>query len=362
MQTAADHTLCVKRAQAPRRRRTVALLWVVALPLAAASGCREGSLSGLNGAEFDAGVVLVSPQEAARVEHTFDVPNPYDHPLRIRVASRSCGCTQARLDREVVAPGETAQLHLSVSVANENQDRTVQATVDTDSEERPSLQFVVNWTTRARVSSNARDMVRMPVKPEGESSQMVSFSCLQPLTEAPQELRVRSRDHRVETRVLRVDQEPDQDGLRSWRVETELRAGPCELSQHLAEVVWIEATYGGHVLQLPVLLQPVREITPIPQQVFLRRNNDVLSADFRLSSGSEFRILDIASASSEFELLSRFSDTAQTTHAVSITIPNVMPPGGLLETVAVIHTDHPKQREVRLPVYAYGAGRSEAGE
>ncbi|HHH40402.1 MAG TPA: DUF1573 domain-containing protein [Chloroflexi bacterium] len=58
------------------------------------------------------------PQEP--LELTYTVRNEGGSPLRIEKVSTSCDCTRATVDREVIPPGESAQLRVVLDPTEEN--------------------------------------------------------------------------------------------------------------------------------------------------------------------------------------------------------------------------------------------------
>ncbi len=58
------------------------------------------------------------PQEL--IELTYTVRNEGGSPLKIEKVSTSCGCTQAAVDRETLAPGESTQLRVTLDPTEDN--------------------------------------------------------------------------------------------------------------------------------------------------------------------------------------------------------------------------------------------------
>ncbi len=58
------------------------------------------------------------PQEP--LELTYTVRNEGGSPLQIKKVSTSCDCTQATIDREIIPPGESAQLRVTLDPTEDN--------------------------------------------------------------------------------------------------------------------------------------------------------------------------------------------------------------------------------------------------
>lgn len=103
-------------------RRSVTLLGIVLLVVVIAGigggwwYMATGRYAFAGDISHDFGEVTILDQTAT-VEHTFELRNRRSEPIMIEGAKPSCGCTALELPTEPVAPGETIQLPVSMSLS-----------------------------------------------------------------------------------------------------------------------------------------------------------------------------------------------------------------------------------------------------
>lgn len=86
--------------------RVVMSLLALAILAVACTSIRQPGRTELSETEFDFGEI----PNTGPVSQTFQVRNMGQGPLTITGVSTSCGCTTARVDKERLGPGETANL------------------------------------------------------------------------------------------------------------------------------------------------------------------------------------------------------------------------------------------------------------
>ncbi len=85
----------------------------------------------------------VQPEDTPK--ETVEVRNAGDEPLRIERVGSSCGCTTARLEPSVLAPGEATPLEIALSLADYGSDHVrTRITLVTNDPERPEATVEVS--------------------------------------------------------------------------------------------------------------------------------------------------------------------------------------------------------------------------
>jgi hypothetical protein len=343
--------------------RTIAAL-AVALVAAAAFAVRSARSDGglRSTSEHDAGVAPVSSTELSRVQHVWEIPNCYNRPLRLKLRQASCGCTKAALDREVLAPGESARFELMMEVANENRDRMVQAVVETDSDEFPTLTFILRWQARARIATELNRAPHLSVEPGTTSKSILTFTCRQPATESPQQVRVTTQGNRIAARVAAVTELDTEDDLHVRHVDVEVTIRWPETGYEGNQPAWVEAHCGPDKFAQAVCIAPVYAVKAIPGSLFLRRDAAGLAGELQLMSDSAFRVLGARVEGTNTAFVPEFAGEAQSRHRVRMSVPSAEAPKSTLEGMLLIETDHPRRPLVRVPLYALASRAVQTGE
>jgi hypothetical protein len=66
----------------------------------------------------------------SRLQHDFEVTNPSDLAVRLAVGSTSCNCTKAALKDDVIGPGQSTYLNITVDVARSSKTQSVVSEVE----------------------------------------------------------------------------------------------------------------------------------------------------------------------------------------------------------------------------------------
>lgn len=89
---------------------------------------------------FDAGIV----REGERVESDFFLENASDRSLELGEPRMSCGCTEAKLDRRTLEPGEKAKLSVAIDTANRPGSLLVSVVVSSEAPDEEALMFRIS--------------------------------------------------------------------------------------------------------------------------------------------------------------------------------------------------------------------------
>ncbi|WP_435016128.1 DUF1573 domain-containing protein [Tundrisphaera sp. TA3] len=104
------------------------------------SGCE--TKSNLYARYHDAGILIADTHGV--VFHNFRLRNDSDDAITINNINKSCGCTEAILDKMEIPPGEVATLRVSVSAANPKEE-TLQVMLDTSDPKEKQKRFALKY-------------------------------------------------------------------------------------------------------------------------------------------------------------------------------------------------------------------------
>jgi Protein of unknown function (DUF1573) len=95
------------------------------------------------------GGVLVD--RLSTISHVFHVKNTRNRSLRVLGVQKSCGCLEASIDRDLIAPYQEALLTLSASVTPSYSAKTVHCVLRTDDPDNATLTYSLAFQTFPRV-------------------------------------------------------------------------------------------------------------------------------------------------------------------------------------------------------------------
>jgi len=125
-------------------------LLVPTLLLCGCLGRERGGLSSLDPTTFDSGGIVVD--RSSTISHVFHLKNTGDRQVKMVGVEKSCGCLDATITPQSLAPRQEARLTLSAHVAPSYADRrTVSCVVKTDDPSRGAVTFSLAFHSFPRV-------------------------------------------------------------------------------------------------------------------------------------------------------------------------------------------------------------------
>jgi hypothetical protein len=122
-------------------------------------------------------------ERGATLSHTFTIRNEGELPLRLAKGTTSCKCTLSGLNKQMLAPGETAGVTLEWTADTEQPAFRQTATIETNDPGRPRLQFEVTGRVVQQIRLTPEQIVVTKIAGEAKSFQVcltsVNFGDLQ---------------------------------------------------------------------------------------------------------------------------------------------------------------------------------------
>jgi hypothetical protein len=312
--------------------------------------------------EVDLGPVFLDPArpESWRAGYQFQFTNPsHEQTARLRMLYNSCGCSACLIERPVLGPGEHTNILLSMTVPYERQERREWAIIGTGLAQHEQIVVALAASFYPRIAIEVDALPEAGLPPGGTHTLHVTTTAYQSVQEKPARVRITCTDERVEVRaagppeVLRRGQVRRE--VRRWEVvlhgsskeeagaSDELSAGRLVASygpwQAVHELVW---------RRRPAITASAARVVLAPGTA------GVATAKVELTSEEAFAILRIE-ASERLRVRYAAGGRARS-HELAIEAEWDPSAGLARKGQVVVHTDHPRQARVELPVYVLYVG------
>ena len=322
--------------------------------------------------EFDAGQIFLAPDTAqdVRVAHTFELHNPSANKnAKLKVERLSCGCATLDIDNNVLSPLDSSHVTLGYNVRYQRGERSEAAFLSTGIDEWPQqivevradfyprIQILPDLFEFKELIDGERSEYRFTVRqymPEAESENSLQIVVECPVAQvrkvgAP----ISIQNH---SGVRRIDQ------LASMTISNRgvihLTTKEFTIADDALGVVTgrLKITSGKDTIEIPVKWKQKELIASQPRHVFFRvdkSSSEEQHRELRLSSAEDFHISSIDCDRALFAVQCDDRDR-KNQHVVDVLLvggQNMSPTS--LGTI-LVHTDHPSQKLVRIPVSILG--------
>ncbi|MDX2036958.1 MAG: cysteine peptidase family C39 domain-containing protein [Isosphaeraceae bacterium] len=347
------------------RRRAVASLVVVLL---LASGC--GSRTDLDATapgelrmepnSIDLGTLVIE-------DHPEPIPvkalivNETAERVHLEKLELSCTCTDAALKQRDLDPGKTSTLEALIEPGSTTGIRSAVLKVTTDSEQSPSLAFVVRWNLVSRLSlePGEADFGRMNRLPSTEKRLKITSRGFQlcpecRLTFEPTSSAIKATSDLDGVRRGKVGgHEAPTDAHEFGLLILQLTGTASEGSHR--EAVSIRCVCNGNELiryNLPVFWELAPRVALHPSRLFLARKDERLAGRVILQSDVPVRVLNTGTeGGSKDKVRIHYSRASSDRHFLDIEVQTPLEKGTWRSDV-VLELDHPEVSRLVLPITA----------
>lgn len=144
------------------------VVWcLLALSSMFAQGCGHSLEPVLSGQTFDAGALVAD--ENSSLEHSFRINNATSRPIKVIDVSKSCNCTEVRLDDYTIEPGGTSSLNMKTYVGRQLGNGEVFCALKTGDPASPDPIFRLKFRAYPRVRFEQGSVSLGTVVADGES-------------------------------------------------------------------------------------------------------------------------------------------------------------------------------------------------
>jgi hypothetical protein len=303
--------------------------------------------------EFDFGTV----EQGSIVEHSFEMINKGEAPLKVTKLHPDCGCTAVTLDSDTIAPGAQTAIKVSFNTAGFQGSKVKTIRIYTDDPQQTSAVLVIKGTIRPDVQVEPTVIDFGDVR-EGEEQKLDAYAFVEGASST------KLLDVRSHTADLEVVGENYSDKGRSGMKITATLKGSASQGSFRGRIALRTTSTKDPVVSIPVLARIEGDLQLIPAALMfgtlsgLPKGEVVKSAILRNRGDAPVHILsaktDNRSVTVQIQPLEEGRE-----YKLIVSLMGESPE--MIRSRVKITTDHSdqKQKNLVLPVYAIITAKSE---
>jgi hypothetical protein len=303
--------------------------------------------------EFDFGTV----EQGSVVEHSFEVANSGQKPLKITKLHPDCGCTAVTVDSDTIAPGAQTAIKVAFSTAGFQGPKVKTIRIYTDDPQQTSAVLVIKGTIRPDVQVEPTVIDFGDVR-EGDEQKLDAYAFVEDSSST------KLLDVRSHTANLEVSGENYSDKGRSGMKITATLKGSAPSGNFRGRIALRTTSTKDPVVSIPVLARIEGDLQLIPATLMfgtlsaLSKGAVVKSAILRNRGDTPMHILSAETDNPSVVVqIQPLEEGREYKLLVSVTGETA----GMIRARVKITTDRSdkKQKNLVLPVYAIITAKSE---
>ncbi|MCS7168805.1 MAG: DUF1573 domain-containing protein [Gemmatales bacterium] len=243
--------------------------------------------------------------------HQFTIHNPFDRPMKLGSLRTSCACASATLDKQELAPGESATLTVRVDTGKYVGQRVFTVFVLVEQPVLQELQFLVQADSREDITLSPKELAFGRIT-RGQAAE-ASVTLTRYAVPNWQIVAVENDNGYIEPQLTELRRDTAQV---QYRLTARLRPD-VPPGSWFAEL-WLRANDGSRIL-VPLTVEVVPSLVVTPKEVHLGRVAQGVQIERRviLRGPKPFRILKLAADDPQLEFLWQ-PDETRSTHLITI--------------------------------------------
>lgn len=279
-------------------------------------------------------------ERGQKVSHNFEFTNTGNQPLEILNVGTSCGCTSAKPEKTVYAPGEGGMIPVTFDSARFTGPQTKRVTVTTNNQEKTVVTIKANIIVDVNVKPTSVFFANAPMNKTTTQKVLVNTEKLANLNISDLEVKIDA----VDVKVNKVD-----DKTAEIEITADGAKFPNDKSRFSGFIKFKTNSKTSPDVRLPVTVHVKRPLKASPNSVyfFATKKGQKREAIVRVSSNEakDFKILDMKSDIPGINIEMEKDDGK--IKQIKVSLADTAKEGKFSGVITLI-TDIPDQKELRL--------------